>query len=176
MVTVTAAEKRAKELIALVDAFAARIPELERPHPSTARRVRGARTVTRAFIVKMIQMVDASAELQSVAPFDPARASAVLQFNAEFRHVARHLAALLASLNYTMESLYASVAKDALTTYAIAKGLGRDRRSAALGSYLRNLRRDLGRTVPKSKRRAVQKKDSGAAKGQDQDGQPADVK
>lgn len=143
--TVTAAERLANEIAEAIDALAARIPQLEAPHPSTATRVRGARTVSREFIVSMIAAVEAMPELQSIGTFDAEEARAALQFIDAFRPIADRLAALLASVNYTMASRRAKVANAAMTTYAVAKGLARDPDGAPLVAHLETLRRDLGR-------------------------------
>ncbi len=143
--TVTAAERLANEIAEAIDTIAARIPQLEAPHPSTATGVRGARTVSREFIVSMIAAVEAMPELQSVGTFDTEEARATLQFIDAFRPVADRLAALMASVNYTMESRRAKVAAAAMTTYAVAKGLARDPGGASLVVHLDILRHDLGR-------------------------------
>jgi hypothetical protein len=143
--TVTAAEGLATEVAEAIEAIAAHIPGLEAPHPSTAKRVRGARTVSREFLVSMIAAVEGSPDLQTAGTFDPEEARATLQFNDAFRSIADRLAALLASVNYTMESRKAKIARDAMTTYAIAKALARDPGGAALVPHLETLRRDLGR-------------------------------
>jgi len=136
----------ANEIAEAIEAIAARIPQLEAPHPSTAPGVRGARTVSREFIVSMITAVEATPELQSVGTFDTQKARATLQFIDAFRPIADRLAALLASVNYTMASRRAKVAAPAMTTYAVAKGLARDSSSAPLAAHLDTLRRNLGRT------------------------------
>jgi len=143
--TITTAERLANEIADAIEAIAARIPQLEAPHPSTATSVRGARTVSREFIVSMIAAVEATPALQTVGTFDTEEARATLQFIDAFRPIADRLAALLASINYTMASRRAKVAAAAMTTYAVAKGLARDAESAPLAAHLETLRRDLGR-------------------------------
>jgi hypothetical protein len=144
-VTVTEAQKLAREIRAGIDALAARIPGLESPHSSTARQVRGARTVSRKFILTMAAVVRWRRELQVIGTFDPDEALAMEQFNDAFRPVARHLASLLASVNYTMAARRARVARAALTTYAIVRGLARRGGDVELAHYLKSLRRDLNR-------------------------------
>jgi hypothetical protein len=159
--TVTAAERLASEIAEAIDAIAARIPQLEAPHPSTATGVRGARTVSREFIVSMIAAVEAMPELQSVHTFDPEEARATLQFIDAFRPIADRLAALLASVNYTVASRRAKVASAAMTTYAVARGLARDPESAprpptstssAATSDERTARRTASLTRPRQRR------------------------
>src|ERR1044071_6699431 len=102
--TITAAQRLADDIAEAIDAIAARIPGLEAPHPSTATRVRGARTVSREFIASMIAAVEATPDLQSTGTFDPQEARATLQFIDAFRPIADRLASLQASINYTMAS------------------------------------------------------------------------
>lgn len=152
--TETAAERLAAEMMEAIDAFAARIANLESPHPSTAAKVRGARTVPRPFITSLIAVMEAMPDLQAVGTFDTQEARATLQFNDAFRKVADRLAALTKSLNYTMEARLARVTKAAMITYTVAKGLGRKHDDPALPTYLATLRRDLGRTQRSRKRTA----------------------
>jgi hypothetical protein len=144
--TITASDRLAAEIAEAIDAIAERIPRLERPHPSSASRVRGARTVSREFIESMIAAVESQPELRAVNTFDVDEARQMLQFNDAFRHVVDRLAALTASVSHTIEWRKAKVVVAALRTYEIAKGLARDPDSAALAGHLENLRRDLGRT------------------------------
>jgi hypothetical protein len=141
--TITASDRLAGEI---AEAIAGRIPRLARPHPSTASRVGGARTVSREFIESMIAAVESQPELRAVNTFDVDEAREMLQFNDAFRHVVDRLEALTASVSHTIEWRKAKVVFAALRTYEIAKGLARDPDSAALAGHLENLRRDLGRT------------------------------
>lgn len=146
MNTVTAQEKLAAEIIEAIEAIAARIPRLEAPHPSTAAHVRGARTVSREFLASMIAAVEDRPELRGVGTFDVDEARDTLQFLDAFRPVADRVAALLASITYTMEARKAAVAAKAMNTYHVMKGLARDPGGAPLRPHLDALRRDLGRT------------------------------
>jgi hypothetical protein len=76
--TVTTAERLATEVAEAIEAIAARIPEFDAPHPSTAKRVRGARTVSREFLASMIAAVEATPDLQTAGTFDPEEARATL--------------------------------------------------------------------------------------------------
>ena len=139
--TITASDRLAAEIANAIDAIAGRIP-----HPSSASRVRGARTVSRDFIESIIAAVESQPELGAVNTFDVDEAREMLQFNDAFRHVVDRLEALTASVSHTIESRKARVVFAALRTYEIAKGLARDPDSAALIGHLEILRRDLGRT------------------------------
>ncbi|HSY51111.1 MAG TPA: hypothetical protein VLC46_20060, partial [Thermoanaerobaculia bacterium] len=81
-VTVTSAERAAANVKTSLDATAAAIPGLMRPHPATSRSIRGHRTVPRDFIRSMISVVDQSELLQSAGTFDTSEATAALQFEA----------------------------------------------------------------------------------------------
>jgi hypothetical protein len=150
--TITESDRIAAEVGEAIDALAARIPRLAGPHPSTAGHVRGARTISRAFLASMIAVADRDEALSYAAHFDADEARETLQFIDAFRPIADRLAFLLASLNYTMELRKANVAEAALRAYAVAKGMARDPDSAALASGLETLRRDLGRKRPHPER------------------------
>lgn len=124
--TVTAAERLASEIADAIDAIAARIPRFEAPHPSTAAGVRGARTVSRDFLLSMIAAVDGRPELQSIAALDAEEARAALQSSMPSARSPTAWLALLASATYTMASRKGKIAAAALTTYAIAKAVARD--------------------------------------------------
>ena len=141
----TAAEQLAAELSDRMEALVKRIGGLQIPHPSTASRVRGARTVPRSFIRSMIAAMKEWPEIQDLGTFDPQEALGMLQFNDAFRIFANRMALLLARVRYTMEARKADVAARALNTYAIMKGLARDPQGKHLGPTVENLTRDLGR-------------------------------
>lgn len=143
--TVTEMDRVAEQVRAAVEAVAALIPRLERPHSSTSRRVRAHRTVPRQFIVSLIAAVEELEELQTARTFDVDDAREALQFNDAFRPVADQLAALTAAVRFTMEWRKARVVEAGLQTYDIARGLARDEDHTLLTEYLEILKRDLRR-------------------------------
>lgn len=145
--TLTASDLLAREIAEAIDAIAARIPGLEAPHPSTARRVRGGRTVSREFVLALAGLVESRADLQASGIFDVEKALYTYQFNDAFRPVARRLAFLLASLNYTMDLRRANVARAALAMYLGVRGLAR--RDVGLRAYVEIFRHKLGRKAGK---------------------------
>ena len=144
--TITAAQKMAADVMELIDAIAARIVELEAPHPSTSSRVRGARTVSNEAILSMIGAVENRPELRALETFDVDEARGMLQFAAAIKPVLNRLNALTSSISYTMEAQKARVVFALMRTYTIMKGLARDPDGAELVYYLDVLRRELGRT------------------------------
>ena len=147
------AEQLAAQVIEALDLLSAWMA-LETPHPATARRVRGGRTVSREFVAAMIAAVEADPVLQGLRTFDTAEARDVLQSRDAGRVVADRVAMFLKSVNYTMEARWAKVAREALTTFNLATGLARDSKSAELAAHVENLRRHLGRTnKPKPKKK-----------------------
>ncbi|SRR5258706_359422 len=151
--TITRAERKAAIVKKVLDAAAARIPGLKAPHKETSRRMRGHRTVPRKFIRSMISAVDAVEELRVMDTFDVDDAKAALQFEVAFRPVVDQIAILLASLSYTIDLRISPIAKQALRTYVVAKGLARDETNRALTVRLRFLKRDLGRKGPGKKKK-----------------------
>jgi hypothetical protein len=120
--------------------------ELQSPHPETAGRVRGGRTVSREFVLALIAAIEARPELRELNLFDCNAAHEVLQANDATRVVADRLAMLLASVNYTMEARWAKIAHAALQTYRHASVLASLPENAALAAHIEILRRHLGRS------------------------------
>jgi hypothetical protein len=145
--TITASDLLAREIAEAIDAIAARIPGLEAPHPSTARKVRGGRTVSRDFVLSIAGVVESRADLEASGIFNVEKALYTYQFNDAFRPVARRLAFLLASLNYTMDLGRANVARAALVTYSVIRRLART--DGALRTYVTIFRHKLGRKAGK---------------------------
>jgi len=153
--TVTRSERQAALVGKVLITATKRIPGLQAPHAPTARRLSGHRTVPKTFIRGIMSAVDAVDELRVLGKFDVDEAQAALQFEAAFRPIARQLALMLSSLNYTIDSRLAKVAADALQTYTIAKGLARDGRNRQLTTRLRRLKADLGRKGPRKKKQST---------------------
>jgi hypothetical protein len=149
--TVTEADRLAAQVMDLIEQAAALIPELQGPHPLTSRGLRPARTVPRKFLLTMIAAVDDADTLRETKSFDSERARAVIQFKDAFRPVARRIGTLQRDLNHTIDRQVAGVVEAALTTYAVAKGLARDRGGAVISQHVANLKRDLAR--PKGRKK-----------------------
>jgi hypothetical protein len=143
--TITEMDWIAEQVRAAIEAVAALIPRLEGPHPSTRRQVRAHRTVPREFIASMIAAVDQIEALRAVDTFDADDAREALQFIDAFRPIADQLAALTASLKFTLESRKSRAAIGALQTYAIAREMARDEIVSPLTAYNEFLKRDLRR-------------------------------
>lgn len=152
--TVTHYQQVAAQMSAALSSAAALIASFESPHGSTLAFVRSHRSVPVDFISTAVTTVEATPELQSVNKFDVTEARDVLQFLDAFRPVVDQLEALRVDLKFTMDSRKAAVAADALQIYAIAKGVARDPSSAALLAHVNNMKRDLGRTRPKTREKA----------------------
>ncbi len=143
--TVTKADIIAESVFELIEAIAARIPDLEAPHATTRPAVRSARTVSREAIMSMIAAVENQPMLQRLGTFDVDEARAMLQFNFALRTVLLRLQHLTASISFTMEAKKARVVAALLQTYDIAKGLARSPDGAPLTHVLEVMRRDLSR-------------------------------
>lgn len=151
--TVTEAERAASTVRKILRQAARHIPGLKAPHSTTSKRIRGHRTVPKAFIRSMIDVVNDVEVLRRLKRFDPAKAQAALQFDAAFRPLIDELAILQASLTFTIEELLASVAGEGLQVYAVAKGLVRDGRNRDLTLRVRRLKTVLGRKGPRKKKK-----------------------
>jgi hypothetical protein len=133
------------KVVAALDLIAAIIPDLRKPHPATAKKVRGARTVPREAVVSILAMVQASETLQRLKVMDTARAQEVLQSRDDFRVLAERLAMLHGQVKYTIEARWAEVVKEAMTALEIAAALATDPREGELAADLATVRRHLGR-------------------------------
>ncbi|HEY0143804.1 MAG TPA: hypothetical protein VGF48_23150 [Thermoanaerobaculia bacterium] len=135
----------------VMDLIAKRL-ELETPHPSTARRVRGARFVPREFVLSMMAAAERRPDLYPLGKFDSAKAREVLEAADAQRLLAERTAMFLASLHYTIEARWAEVAADALHCFRIASILAGDEDRPELAAEVENLKRQLGRKGGRKKK------------------------
>jgi hypothetical protein len=146
-------DQMAMEIIKVLDLIAARL-ELQTPRPSTAKRVRGARTVPREFVLSLL----AAAERRPESPlgrFDTARARDVLESGDALRLLSERTTMFLASLNYTYEARWAEVAADAMEAFSTASIIAsRNPRLTELAAEVENLRKLLRRKGTKKKEKA----------------------
>ena len=127
---------------------------LETPHPSTARRVRGARTIPRDFVLSMIAAAERRPDFPFLGEFDSAEAREVLQFADAYRLVAEHTTMFLASLNYTIEARWAKVAAQAMHKFTMASIVAENTENAELAAEIKNLQKQLGRKGRRKKKAA----------------------
>jgi hypothetical protein len=145
-------ERLAALVINVMDLIAERM-ELESPHPSSAKKVRGARMVTRDFIVDMIAAVETMTDFQSIGTFDAAEARAMLEYSDAARPVAERMSRLVASINYTIEVRWSRVVAAALLTLSLAKIVAKDPAKADLAARVESLSKTLGRKGRKTKKK-----------------------
>jgi len=145
-----AARQLAAQASSILDMIAERMG-LESPHPSTARRVRGARTVPREFVVGLTALVEWMPLLGRT--FDTTAAHDVLESIDAHKQLAERTALLLASMKYTNEARWAKVVAEAMVTFSIARAMARDAESADLAARVENLSRLLGRRGTKKKKK-----------------------
>lgn len=147
--TPVAVEELTTTVIAALNVIAAIIPDLRTPHPKTAKKVRGARTVPREAIIAIVAMVESSRVLQSMPLLDTERAREVLDHDYGFRVLDERIEMLRKQIRYTLEARWAEVAMDAMNAYHMAKKLAKDPRYAELAAHIDTIRRHLGRTNKK---------------------------
>lgn len=153
-VTALTADEAATKVVAVLDMIAALIPDLRTPHPATAKRVRGARTVSREAVTSIIAMVEALPALQRLSTLDTNRAHQVLDSMDGLRLVAERLAMLQAQVKFTAEARWADLVSEAMAALAIAGGLAKVPAHAATAAHVATVRRHLGRTnKPKGKKK-----------------------
>jgi hypothetical protein len=130
----------------LIDEIIATIPDLESPHPLNSKDARAARTVSRDFLIRLIDATEELPDLEEFGFLHPEEAREVLQFIDAFRPIADRLEVLLKTLKHTMAARKAKIAIAAMNTYMMAKRYARKRQNAALSPHVENLRHALGRT------------------------------
>jgi hypothetical protein len=148
-----AADQLAAQVSSIMDMIAERMA-LESPHPSTASRVRGARTVPREFVVGLTALVEWMPKLGQT--FDTAAAHEVLESIDAHKQLAERTALLLASMKYTNEARWAKVVNEAMVTFSIAGIAAKDTKNAELAARVESLSRLLGRRG--SKKQTKEKK------------------
>ena len=137
-----AADQLAAQVSSIMDMIAERMA-LESPHPSTARRVRGARTVPREFVVGLTALVEWMPALSKW--FDTAAAHDVVASIDAYQQLTERTSLLLASMKYTNEARWAKIVAAAMHTFSIAGAMSRRPENAELAARVENLSRLLGR-------------------------------
>ena len=140
-----AVEELATKVVAALDVIAAIIPDLRKPHPATAKKVRGGRTVSREAVSSILAMVEASPVLQHVIEMNGDRAREVLSSADDYRLLAERLEMLCAQVKYTAEARWAEVVAQAMHAYHMACILANDPKEAELAAHVATIRRHLGR-------------------------------
>jgi hypothetical protein len=148
----TASELLATELLGVLNDFAARIPGLSSPHKSTAGRVRGQRTISKAFMRSAIFTTEQFDYLQATGTLGIDAARETLQFVDAFKPVLDKLKTLTQDLGFTIELKTADVADAALRIYGVARILSRDPAAAELGGHAAILKKHLGRKGGRKKK------------------------
>lgn len=149
-------DELAAEVARVLDRLAKHL-QLENPHPSTARRVRGARTVPRDFVVSMMDVAERRPDLPSLGQFDSAAAREVLESGDAYRLMAERTAIFLASLNYTIEARWAKVVAQAMHQFKMASIVADVNEDADLAAEIKNLQKLLGRKGSRKKKTAKKK-------------------
>ena len=140
-----AVEELAAKVVAAPDMIAGIIPDLRKPHPATAKKVRGARTVSREAVSSIIAMVEASPVLQNMNTMNTERAREVLSSADAYRLLGERLDMLRAQVKYTAEARWAEVVAQAMHAYTMASILADDPKDAELAAHVATIRRHLGR-------------------------------
>ena len=132
------------KLVAALDMIAARVPDLRKPHPATAKKVRAGRTVSRQAVSSIIAMVEASPVLQEMKTMNTEKAREVLSSADAYRLLGERLERLAAQVKYTAEARWAEVSAEALHAYSLASVLA-DPRDPELAAHVATIRGHLGR-------------------------------
>jgi hypothetical protein len=138
-------DRLAMNIVAILDKLAESIPELRPPNPETARRARGARTVSREFVLSAMAMVEATPALRNLGVFDTQKPRRVLQSRDGLRLISERLTRFVATVNHTLEAEWADAARGATEAYRMANALASSGLHDDLLPHLKILRRHLGR-------------------------------
>ena len=154
-VTVGDAARLAEQVRQALTAREELIEKLRYPHPETRRRTRGARTVSPDFIQAMVEIVERFPMLENVGPLKPSQAQERMEFIDAFRPILRQAQTFTDALSYTLESVHAELAEEALQVYRIASALARNEANAELAARLEVPTKILGRKGGKKPRAKV---------------------
>ncbi|MEA2238628.1 MAG: hypothetical protein QOC81_3352 [Thermoanaerobaculia bacterium] len=127
------------------------VPAFEPRHAETERFVQRYQTFSNEVIRSTIAAIEANPELNVANKFNVQEGRATLQYLDAFRPVIDLVEELLTNLRFTSAARKSKSIADALQTYAIAKGIGRDPASAGVAKHAENIKRDLRRPGPKRK-------------------------
>ncbi len=155
-----AVDELTTKVVAALNVIAAIIPDLRTPHPPTARKVRGGRTVPRDAVVSIVAMVEASPALQEMNLLNTGHAREVLEYDDGFRVLDEQLDRLRRQVRYTVKARWAEVASRAMDIYGMAMLLAKEPRHADLAAHLATIKRHLARTNGASGRKKKKKEES----------------
>ncbi|MBV8543746.1 MAG: hypothetical protein JO093_05670 [Acidobacteria bacterium] len=151
-VVLTQSDELAARFGAALNEAIALIPQWEARHSETKAFVQKYTSFSNDVISSTIAAVEANPELANTKKFDVAEARAALQFLNAFRPIIDQVDELRTNLRFTYFARKARVIADALQTYAIANGIGRDPSSASVAAHAANIKRDLRRPRKKEKK------------------------
>jgi len=149
--TDTKLQQLADALMGDLDAFAAKVPDLEEPHAIDPILLKSNRGVPDSLLGTAIAAVAQQPDLQGVKKLSVRRGRETLQYIDAIRPLEDRVAALWRSLHFTLEMKKASLAAEARTIYKVSKSLADTTGGAPLPDHILNMQRDYGRTRPKKR-------------------------
>jgi hypothetical protein len=149
--TETKLQQLADELMGDLDAFAAKVPDLEEPHAIDPILLKSNRGVPDSLLGSAIAAVAQQPELQGVNKLSVPKGRETIQYIDAIRPIEDRLGALWRSVHYTIEMKKAELAGQARTIYRVSKGLVDTAGGAPLPDHILNMQRDYGRSRPKKR-------------------------
>ena len=131
------------------------------PRPDSTQQVRTPgfiRThlnIPLVFLGSSLDAVEQLPELQAVNKVDPLEGRDTLQLIEAFRPLRNRVAAFELYLDNVLDARQVTLAVGALDTYDLVKSLARDKTNAPVAAANATLKRDLGRSGPKTKKVVV---------------------
>lgn len=149
--TVTHYDEAATLVINKVTEAVAAIPFLLTPNPAARAFLRSHKSVPPKFIETIAQEVSARQQVHALQTIDVDAAKHAVQYAAAFARVQRLLAELGRAMQFSIDSMIANIAADALDAYGVLKALAETAGNEDLVDVVVKLKRELGRTRPKSR-------------------------
>ena len=153
--TTTHYQEVAKQFLDAFLAAVAQIPMLEEKHATTAQFVQTHSGFPNDFVATVLTSVEKDPQLQGLNQFDVVEARDTQQYLDAFRSVIDEVELFLTNLKFSCAARKAKAVFQGLQMYAVAKGLGRDPRSASLASLAKIMKRDLNRPGRPLKKKEV---------------------
>ena len=153
--TTTHYQEVAKQFLDAFITATAQIPMLEEKHATTALFVQTHSGFPNDFVSSVLTSVEKDPQLQSLNQFDVVEARDTQQYLDAFRSVIDQVEMFATTLKFSCAARKARAVAQALQTYAVAKGLGRDATSASVASLAKIMKRDLNRPGRPLKKKEV---------------------
>jgi hypothetical protein len=147
--TMTQHDEVAGLVVTTVNEVVAKIPFMLTPNPAARTFLRSHKNVPPAFIETIADEVSAHQQIHALQTIDVDAARHAVQYAAAFSRVARLFTDLGRAMQFSIDSMVANIAADALDAYAVLKALAETAGNEDLMEPVVKLRKKLGRVPVK---------------------------